>query len=211
MRVMLLGATGLVGGQVLPLLLGDRRCSSVVAPTRRALPASAAGLCNPVLDFAALPDSPAWAQVDAVICALGSTRAQAGSRDAFYRIDHDYPLAFARMARAQGARTFVLNSAAGASARSSFFYNRVKGELEDDLRGLGFPSLTLVRPGLIGGQRSEVRRGEHAAAKVLGVLGPLLPRGWRINPAANIAAALVAAALAAQPGVHVVPARALAD
>ena len=211
MRVMLLGATGLVGGQVLPLLLGDRRCSAVVAPTRRALPALAAGLCNPVLDFATLPQSPPWAQVDAVICALGSTLAQAGSRDAFHRIDHDYPLAFARMALAQGARAFVLNSAAGASARSPFFYNRVKGELEDDLRGLGFPSLTLVRPGLIGGQRSEVRRGEHVAGKVLGVLGPLLPRGWRINPAPNIAAALVAAALAPQPGVHVVPAQALAD
>ena len=210
MRVMLLGATGLVGGQALPRLLDDPRCSAVVAPTRRPLGLQHAKLHNPVLDFAALPAAPDWARVDAVICALGSTLAQAGSREAFHRIDHDYPLAFARLAQAQGARTYVLNSAAGANPQSSIFYSRVKGELERDLRGLGFASLTLVRPGLIGGHRREVRRGERFALRVLGVLGPVLPRAWRINPASGIATALVEAALAPQPGEHVVPSGALA-
>lgn len=209
MRVMLLGATGLVGGQVLSRLLDDPRCSAVVAPTRRPLVRIHGQLENPVLAFNALPDSPEWAGVDAVICALGSTMAQAGSREAFRRIDHDYPLAFARLAWAQGARTFVLNSAAGADPQSSIFYSRVKGELERDLATLGFDSLTLVRPGLIGGERTEVRRGERLALKVLGVLGPVLPRAWRINPATEIAKALVEAALAPQPGQHVVASSAL--
>ncbi|MCR8716856.1 NAD-dependent dehydratase [Stenotrophomonas indicatrix] len=210
MRVMLLGATGLVGGHALSQLLADPRCGAVVAPSRRPLAASHGKLHNPVLDFSRLPDAPDWARVDAVICALGSTIAQAGSREAFHRIDHDYPLAFARLALAQGAQTFALNSAAGANPRSSIFYSRVKGELERDLRALGFASVTMVRPGLIGGHRSEVRRGERLALSVLGVLGPVLPRGWRINPAPVIAAALVGAALAPQPGEFVVSSRALA-
>lgn len=207
MRVMLLGATGLVGGLTLRRLLDDPRCSAVVAPTRRPLALAHGKLENPVLAFDALPTSPEWARVDAVICALGSTIAQAGSREAFHRIDHDYPLAFARLA--QGAQAFVLNSAAGANPQSSIFYSRVKGELERDLRALGFNSLTLVRPGLIGGERNEVRRGERLALTVLGALGPVLPRAWRINPATEIARALVEAALAPQPGEHVVASSAL--
>lgn len=207
MRVMLLGATGLVGGLVLPMLLHDPRCRAVVAPTRRPLGLRDAKLHAPVLSFDAVPEAPEWAQVDAVICALGSTMAQAGSREAFFRIDHDYPLAFANAARTQGARAFVLNSAAGANPRSAVFYSRVKGELERDLRTLEFASLTLVRPGLIGGHRQQVRRGEAFALKVLGALDPVLPRAWRINPAERIARALVEASLAPAPGEHVVPSR----
>jgi len=87
---------------------------------------------------------------------------------------------------------------------SRFFYNRVKGELERELATLGFASLTQVRPGLIGGERDSVRAGEAALALVLGALAPVLPRRWRINPAENIAQALLEAAIAATPGVHVV-------
>ncbi|TIE17243.1 NAD-dependent dehydratase [Stenotrophomonas maltophilia] len=210
MRVMLLGATGLVGGLTLRKLLDDPRCSVVVAPTRRPLGMTHGTLENPVLAFDALPAAAEWARVDAVICALGSTIAQAGSREAFHRIDHDYPLAFARLARAQGAQTYVLNSAAGANPQSSIFYSRVKGELEHDLRALDFASLTLVRPGLIGGERNEVRRGERFALTVLGALGPVLPRAWRINPASEVAKELVEAALAPHPGEHVVASSALA-
>ncbi len=204
MKVMLVGATGLVGAQVLQQLLDDPRCDAVVAPTRRALALTDPALHNPVVDFEQLPVQAGWWAVDAVICALGSTLRQAGSRAAFARIDHDYPLQVATLAQAHGAHTFVLNSAMGANLRSPVFYNQVKGRLEQDLRGLAYPALTLVRPGLIGGQRSPRRTGEHLAGVVLGALGPVLPRAWRINPAANIAAAMVEAALASRPGVHVV-------
>ena len=97
----------------------------------------------------------------------------------------------------------------GADPRSPFFYNRTKGELERDLAGLGFPSLTFVRPGLIGGERGEKRIGERLATLALRVLGPALPRAWRINPAPRIATALVEAALQAPPGTHVVGSAAL--
>ena len=204
MRVLLAGATGLVGAQVLQRLLADPRCSGVVAPTRRALARTEPKLLNPVLDFAELATVAQGWQVDAVICALGSTMKQAGSRQAFRQIDHGYPLAIARAVRANGCEVFALNSAAGANPRSLVFYSRVKGELEQDLRALGFASLTLVRPGLIGGERAERRGGEHLASVMLGALAPVLPRAWRINPATRIADALVQAALDPQPGVRVV-------
>lgn len=209
MRVLLAGATGLVGAEVLRRLLGDGRCSKVIAPTRRPLPVSDARLLNPVHDFAALPLAAAWWQVDAAICALGTTLKQAGSREAFRQVDHDFPLLIAQTVRARGCGVFALNSAMGASVDSMFFYNQVKGELERDLRALGFEALTLVRPGLIGGERAQKRTGEQLASVVLGSFGPALPKAWRINPAARIAEVLVEAALNPQPGERVVGSAAL--
>lgn len=203
MKLLLVGATGLVGRHVLVLALADARVTAVVAPVRRALPAHAK-LQAPLVDYDSLPSGAPWWQADAVICTLGTTMKAAGTRHVFRRVDHDYPLAVARLALAAGTPAYVLNSAAGANASSRIFYNRVKGELERDLAALGFASLTHVRPGLIGGERDEARAGEGAALRILRVLGPVLPARWRINPAPRIAQALLEAAIAAAPGVHVV-------
>ena len=203
MKLILTGATGLVGREVLRLALADARVTAIVAPVRKPLPAHPK-LDAPLVDFDRLPAEAPWWQADAVICTLGTTMKAAGTRQAFRRVDHDYPLVVARLALAAGTRTYALNSAAGADAASRFFYNRVKGELERDLEALGFYSLTHVRPGLIGGEREVARAGEGAALRLLRVLAPVLPRRWRINPAPRIASALLEAALAAAPGVHVV-------
>lgn len=204
MKLLLVGATGLVGRHVLNLALADERVTQVVAPVRRPLPAHPR-LLAPRVDYEQLPEEAAWWQADAVICTLGTTIKVAGSRQAFHRVDHDYPLNVARLAHRHGTPAYVLNSAIGANATSRVFYNRVKGELEQHLAQIGFTSLTLVRPGLIGGQREVHRRGEHAMLNLLSVLDPLLPRRWRINPASSIAQALLAAALSPLPGVHVIP------
>ncbi len=211
MKILLAGATGLVGRHVLTQLLAAPECRAVVAPTRRALDVVHAKLDNPLVDFEQLPAQAPWWRADAAICALGTTMRQAGSREAFRRVDHAYPLAIGRLARQHGATAFALNSAMGADPRSRLFYNRVKGELERDLQALGYPSLVLVRPGLIGGERAQPRRAERAAAVVLGALGPLLPRRYRINPAERIAAALVEHALHPRAGVQVVDAAQLAE
>lgn len=210
MQLLLVGATGLVGGHLLSLALADARVTRVIAPVRRALPDAAdPKLTAPQVDFDALPPDADWWRSDAVCCALGTTIAVAGSQDAFRRVDHAYPLAVARLARDAGTPAYVLNSARGADADSRIFYSRVKGELERDLRALAFPSLTLVRPGLIGGERTVRRPAEHAASLVLGALRPVLPRAWRINPAVRIAQAMLDAAVAATPGVHTVESDAL--
>lgn len=203
MKLLLAGATGLVGGHVLAQALADPRISAVIAPVRRALPVHPKLLAATV-DFKALPEDASWWTADAAISALGTTIGKAGSQEAFRRVDHDYQLAIAKLASRHGTPAFVLNSALGADPASRIFYNRVKGELERDLAGLDFASLTFVRPGLIGGERQESRPAERAALVLLGILGPVLPRAWRINPARRIAAAMIEAAIAAKPGTHVV-------
>lgn len=203
MKLLVVGASGLVGSHVLQQALADERISEVVAPSRRPL-IEHPKLFAPLIDFEHLPVDAPWWQADAVICTLGTTMKLAGSKEAFRRVDHDYPLAVAKLARRHGTPAYALNSAMGADATSRFFYNRVKGELEHDLVGCGFPSLTYVRPGLISGPRPVFRTGERMAEWVLTALGPILPRNWRINPADNIARALLEAAIDAQPGVRVV-------
>jgi len=203
-RLLLAGATGLVGQAALRYALASARVDEVVAPTRRPL-APHPGLLNPVVDFDALPGDAAWWRVDAVACALGTTIRDAGSQAAFRRVDHDYPLAIAHHARRHGARSFALVSAMGADPASRLFYPRTKGELEAALGECGFASLTVLRPGLLGGVRGQHRQGEGWALRVLGALEPVLPRRYRIVPAERVAHALVDAALDAVPGRHVVP------
>lgn len=202
-RLLLAGATGLVGQAALRQALASPRVERVVAPTRRALPPHPK-LLNPLVDFDALPEDADWWRVDAVACALGTTRRDAGSPEAFRRIDLGYPLAIARLARAHGAGSFALVSAMGADARSPFLYSRTKGELEQALAACGFEALAFVRPGLLGGERPRRRTGEWLAMRVLQALQPVLPRRHRIVPAEGVAQALLEAALAARPGCHVI-------
>lgn len=206
--LLLLGATGLVGGCVLSQALSDRGITRVVAPTRKPLPTHAR-LLNPQVDFERLPETADWWRVDAVVCALGTTMAKAGSREAFRRVDHGLPLQAARLALAHGAKAFALNSALGADPASRVFYSRTKGELERDLQALGYASLTLVRPGLIGGDRSESRPAERLGIAISEGLRPWLPARYRVVPAERIAHHLLLAALAARPGVHTVPSEAI--
>ena len=206
--LMVLGATGLVGRSVLAQALADPSVTQVIAPTRRPL-LPQDRLVNPQIDFERLPEGALWWRVDAVVCALGTTIAKAGSQAAFYRVDHDHPLHAAKLALAHGARAYALNSALGADLTSSIFYSRTKGELERDLQALGYPSLTFVRPGLIGGEREESRPAEQIGVKLSQWLRPLLPRRYRVVPAERIANHLLQAALAARPGVHVMPSETL--
>lgn len=208
MKLLLLGATGLVGSHVLDLAIADERIDKVIAPARRPLPEQP-GLIAPQVDFDHLPGGADWWQADAVICALGTTMKKASSREAFRRVDYEYPMQAARLARRHGTSVFVLNSARGADPDSRVFYSRVKGELERDLQAVGFDSLTFVRPGLIGGEREEFRLGEYVASVVLGAIGPVLPRKWRINPAGHIALAMIDAAVVARPGVELVESQTL--
>ena len=202
-KLLLAGSTGLVGRHVLGLALDEPSISQVVTPVRRASAAHPKVLA-PVVDYEHLPYDAPWWHADAVICTLGTTMQTAGSREAFRRVDHDYPLAVARLAKQHGAPTYVLNSAIGADSASRFFYNRVKGEVELNLESIGFTSLTFVRPGVIGGQRDEFRTGERVLVSALTLLGSVLPPRWQVNPALRIAQALLDAALQPVPGVHVI-------
>jgi len=207
-RILLVGATGLVGSHVLRQALADPGVAQVVAPTRKSL-VPHPKLLNPVVDFNQLPQDAEWWRAGAVVCTLGTTIRVAGSQAAFYKVDHDHPLEVAYLARRHGARAFALNSALGADTASRVFYSRTKGETERDLQAVGYPSLTLVRPGLIGGVRQESRPAEQMAVRLSQWVKPLLPRRYRVVPADRIAHHLLQAALAGAPGVHVLPSEAL--
>lgn len=202
-KILLAGATGMVGAAALGLLLRDDRVGRVVAPTRRPLQPHAK-LLNPIIDGTDIPDGADWWAADGAICALGTTRAKSGSAAAYRAIDHDYALAVATRVRAGGAGRFALVTSMGADARSWFLYTRTKGELEDAVYRLGFPSLTIVRPGFLGGERGEHRPLERELGALLRIAAPILPAGARTSPAATVATLLVEAALTGGPGRHIV-------
>lgn len=194
MNVMILGASGLTGGLVLEGLLATPAVTSVVAPVRRPLALEHSKLSQHVVDFDALEAHAAIFHVDAVVCCLGTTIHKAGSRDAFRKVDHDYALAAARLAKMAGARAFILMSAVGASATSSVFYSRVKGELEDAVRALRFAYLAVYHPSLLLGDRDERRTAESLGMAVMplanyGLIGPL--KRYRAISAETVASAMV--------------------
>lgn len=160
-------------------------------------------LRNVVIDFSDLPADAEWWNVDGVISALGTTRARTPSPDQYLAIDLNYPLAIARLTRSQGATRFALVSSLGADPHSRFAYTRRKGELESELAALAFPSLTIVRPSALDGQRESARLDERLAVAILKSLAPVLPSPWRPSSATAMAELLVEGAVAARPGIAV--------
>ena len=201
--ILVLGATGLVGGEALTLLLGDPAFDRVVVLSRRPLDwpggARPGTLEEVVVPLDRMQERREAFAVDQVLCALGTTIRVAGSQEAFRRVDHDYPLEAARLALAGGATHYLVVSAMGANAASRIFYNRVKGEVERDLRALPFRSLTIAQPSLLLGARAEFRLGEEVAKR----LGWMIPGRYRPIEARDVAAALVRAAREDRPGVQV--------
>lgn len=191
MRLLMIGATGLVGGMVADRLLA--RGHDVHALVRRSTGRLGAGWHEQVAPMEAWPEHVAPA--DAAISCLGTTRRQASSDQAFRAVDHDAVLAFARAAHAAGVPQFVAVSSVGANAQSRNFYLRVKGETEDALKQIGFSRLDLVRPGLLLGDRTEHRTGERLAMLFDPLARSLLPRRYTA-----IRAELVADAIASVAG-----------
>lgn len=196
---LLAGATGLVGRGILAGLLADPQVEHVHTVGRRELPTSHPKLTHHQVDLAALPSLPA---VDEVYLALGTTIKVAGSQKAFRALDYGANLALARAAHAAGARRLGLVSAMGAEARSSVFYNRVKGELEDALATVGYDGLVIARPSFLAGDRASlgqpVRSGETLALRISTWLRPLIPANYRSIHAGDVAAALLRAVPTAQ-------------
>jgi uncharacterized protein YbjT (DUF2867 family) len=201
----LAGATGLVGGECLKRLLASDRYSAVIVVARRKLdlPGRNRKLSQLVVGFDRLGDVHDRLRGNHVFCALGTTIRKAGSQARFREVDLEYPLRLAQLARQQGATHFSIVSALGASRSSPFFYSRVKGEVEEGLRQMGWPSLGIFRPSVIAGERGESRPLERLSEHML----RFAPATWRPVRAADIAAAMVNVALRSSPGVTVVESR----
>lgn len=177
---MVLGATGLVGRTLVNVLLQDRRYSEVTCLVRKPLPATMFndphGRLKPVvIDFNNLQDYQGYFSVDHVYCCLGTTLKKAGSQKAFRRVDFEYVHVAAQLTRAQRAESFVWISSVGADAKSSNFYLRVKGELENAIMRMPqLPHASAVRPSLLIGERDESRFLEEIAQKTAPVWQSLM-------------------------------------
>jgi len=196
------GPTGLVGSTLLAMLLREARYRRVVALSRRSLGpepnlevvAADYDRLDHVLGRVTSADQP----LD-VFCCLGTTIGRAGSKEAFRRVDHDYVLALGQWAGGARAHRMIAISAVGADPASRVFYNRVKGEVERDLAALRLRSLVIVRPSLLSGQRDDFRLGERLALITTRPFRALIPAGMRPIAAADVARAMLDAALADAP------------
>jgi uncharacterized protein YbjT (DUF2867 family) len=204
------GGTGLVGGALLQLLGGDARYRQVTALVRRdvSLPP---GVVAQRTDFERL-DQLVLQDVDDAFCCLGTTRREAGSEAAFRRVDLDYVVAFARLAKRAGAQRFMLVSSVGASPASFFLYPRTKGEGEAAISAIGFTTLVILRPSFLLGRRAEQRPGEALALRVGQLIRPVLIgplQKYAPVDAFAVARTLARAAATAPAGVTIIESNAI--
>jgi uncharacterized protein YbjT (DUF2867 family) len=205
MNALVAGGTGLVGSALLRLLANDARYDRVISLVRRETPLPA-GVVAQLTDFDRL-DELNLTDLDEAFCCLGTTRRDAGSAAAFRRVDLDYVVAFARLAKRAGAQRFMLVSSVGASARSPLLYSRTKGEVEATVSAMGFRTVVILRPSFLLGARPKQRQGEGAAIAIGQLIRPLLVgplRRYAPVDAEAVARTLISTAATAPAGVTIV-------
>ena len=201
------GATGLVGSQLLDLLLSSADFDAIHTLVRTATGRTDPRLVEHVIRFDDLDEYQIGATVTDAFCCLGTTIRAAGSRQAFVAVDRDYVVAFARLAQRSGCSRLAVVSAVGADRRSLFFYSRVKGEMEAALTDMGFDQLTILRPSLLLGARNEFRLGETVSAPFAVAARPLLGgplKKYRAVRAETVARMLLGSFADRPPGVIII-------
>jgi len=203
---LLVGASGLVGGHCLQFLLEESSYTCVVILVRRPLAITHDKLVQHVINFSELETLGEYLTADDVYCCLGTTIKNAGTQDAFRKVDFDYPVKIAALTQHCGAAQFLLVSSLGADPHSRVFYNRVKGEVEESVQKISFVTINIFRPSLLLGKRTEYRTGEKAGAFIMSGLkfalaGPL--KKYRAIQARDVAKAMVRTAQMNLRGVNV--------
>jgi len=188
---LIVGSTGLIGSQLLELLLEDDHYQQIIAVSRTPLPNTNPKLKNVLVDFKSFKNKKEELKADDVFCCLGTTIKKAKSKEAFREIDFSYPMLVAELTKALGAKQYFLVSALGASKSSSVFYNQVKGEVEEAIKGLGFESYHVFRPSLLLGPRVEVRAGEKSMQKVFTAIDFLIPKKYKAIDSIKVARAML--------------------
>lgn len=200
----LIGATGLIGNQILQQLLEDPDFTNIKVLVRRPSDLAHPKVQLILLDFA---DEAAYqaaiAGSDVVFCSVGTTLKQV-NRDmvAYRKIDYEIPVNAARFCAATGCPKFLLVSSIGANSQSSNFYLKLKGEVEEKVGSLGLPSVSIFRPSMLVGQRAEFRLGERIGQVMMGALAFLIPEQYKAIDVNIVAKAMIAAAKKDSAGVQ---------
>jgi uncharacterized protein YbjT (DUF2867 family) len=160
---LVVGATGAVGKALVYQLIEDKSYARILVLSRKPLTIKHHKLSVVMVNFDTLADYSEQMVADDVFCCLGTTIKVAGSKAAFYKIDHDYVVDVARICKQKGAQQFILVTAMGADVNSAIFYNKVKGEVEQHIADLRYDTFITVRPSLLLTNRSEFRFGEWIA------------------------------------------------
>jgi len=197
------GATGLVGSSLTRMLLENPAYSSVHILVRKNLDLAHPKLVQHVVDFNQLTVVQFDFKADDSFCTLGTTIGKAGSKEAFFKVDHDFVLSFAQLSQQLGATGFFVVSSMGASSTSSIFYNKVKGEVEEDLKKAGFPRLGIFRPSLLLGPRVEKRAGERFAGWMMRSLDFMIPAKYKAIHVDQVAKKMMEVALKEEQGVFI--------
>lgn len=207
-RAIVIGAGGLVGNELIKVLLASAGSEEVVVLVRKELPIKHHKLTQLLVDFNRLDDYSGAIKGDAAFCCLGSTRKKTPDLNEYRKIDHDYPLQLALIALGNNVNQYHLVSAIGADAGSSNFYNKMKGETEQDIIKAGLPALHIYRPSLLTGKRKESRPMEVFFAALMKVVDPLLfgsPKKYRSIAAVTVAKAMYNQSIKNEVGVHIYP------
>jgi uncharacterized protein YbjT (DUF2867 family) len=202
------GASGLVGKELLALLLKDAACREVHSLVRRPSGLKHDKLREHVVNFAKLHAAPpTLPKMDEVYICLGTTIKVAGSEAAFKAVDFDAVVAVARVGIAQSATKLGVISAMGSSPKSSVFYSRTKGEMEEAVSQLGYSNVTIARPSFLAGDRESLnqasRPGEKIALVAMNIFNPLIPRNYKAVQASDVARALLSSVREGQTGKRV--------
>lgn len=191
----ILGATGLVGRELVNQLLGIPDVVKVRVFVRRDMGISHPKLEQLVVDFDRPETWKPFLEGDILFSTMGTTLKQAGSKENQYKVDYTYQYRFAEAASGKGIPVYVLVSSAGASPHSKIFYSRIKGELDEAVQKLGFRQVVILRPSILAGTREKKRPFEEWAIVITGWFTRFLFRKYRPVPASTVAKAMIRAAL----------------
>ncbi|WP_204263107.1 NAD(P)H-binding protein [Spongiivirga citrea] len=189
-----IGATGLTGGYLLDTLLNDDRYATVKLFSRSSVKKKHPKIKEYFIDMFDLQSAKSDFMADEVFCCIGTTAKKTPDKELYKQIDYGIPVNAARLAKENGISTFIVMSSMGANSRSTVFYNRLKGTMEDDVRATGIANTYMVRPSLIGGERNESRPGEYFGKQLFKILNPLMIgslKKYRLIHPSKIAKAMV--------------------
>lgn len=175
LTAIVIGATGLVGRHLIQELVNDQRFDKIKVFSRRSPEIESPQIEEHLIDFDRLEDYKSHIQGDVLFSCMGTTIKTAGSKEVQYKVDYTYQFRMAQFASENGVPDYVLVSSTGANPDSGVFYSRMKGELERDVKELGFQRCILIRPSVLMGERPEFRLGEVIGGKVINTLAAVLP------------------------------------